>query len=322
MTPIAHGLRPVDAVEATIVVDGSIDILLAPVGPAKRPPLAHDWSERDQLRAEHGYGLLLRTRTGDAWHTILYDVGLGRDTLLWNATILGLDLTAVEAIVVSHGHADHHGGLEGAVARQGRAGLPIILHPDALLDRRVVFPNGVEIAMPPPSTNDLERAGARVLAEPGPSLWAGDTMLVSGQVARTTEFETGFPLQQRRDGESWTPDTWIWDDQNVVVNLRDRGLVVFSSCSHAGAVNVLRHAQAQTGVERVHAFVGGMHLTGGLFEPIIPTTMDAIAAIGPDYLVPGHCTGFRAVAEVVTRFPERYLASSVGTRLVFEAAAG
>ncbi len=319
MAAIGIGLKPVDAVEATIVVDSSIDLLLASGGPARRPPLAHDWSERDQLRAEHGYGLLLRTRVGDDWHTILYDLGLGRDTLLWNATILGLDLAAAEAIVVSHGHADHHGGLEGAIAKRGRAGLPVVLHPDALLHRRVVFPTGVEIAMPPPNRNDIERDGARVLAEPGPSLWGGETFLVSGQVARTTDFETGFPLQQRRDGEGWTPDTWIWDDQNVVVNVRGQGLVVFSSCSHAGAVNILRNAQALTGVGRVHAFVGGMHLTGGLFERIIPATMDAIAAIAPDYLVPGHCTGFRAVAEVVSRFPDRYLASSVGTRFVFEA---
>ncbi len=194
-----------------------------------------------------------------------------------------------------------------------------MLHPDALLDRRVVFPTGVTISMPPPSTNDVEREGGRVLAEPGPSLWADDSMLVSGQVARTTDFERGFPLQQRRDGDGWTPDTWIWDDQNVVVNVRGRGLVVFSSCSHAGSVNVLRNAVATTGVERVHAFVGGMHLTGGLFESIIPATLDAIETIGPDYVVPGHCTGYRALAEIVTRFPERYIASSVGTRLTFEA---
>ncbi len=86
---LAHDLREVDAVEATILVDSSIDILLPSGGPARRPPLAEDWSERDQLRAEHGYGLLLRTRTGDTWRTVLYDVGLGRDTLLWNAAILG-----------------------------------------------------------------------------------------------------------------------------------------------------------------------------------------------------------------------------------------
>jgi 7,8-dihydropterin-6-yl-methyl-4-(beta-D-ribofuranosyl)aminobenzene 5'-phosphate synthase len=97
--------------------------------------------------------------------------------------------------------------------------------------------------------------------------------------------------------------------------------VVFSSCSHAGSVNVLRNAITTTGVERVHAFVGGMHLTGGLFESIIPATLDAIETIGPDDVVPGHCTGYRALAEIVTRFPERYIASSVGTRLTFEAPA-
>jgi 7,8-dihydropterin-6-yl-methyl-4-(beta-D-ribofuranosyl)aminobenzene 5'-phosphate synthase len=314
------GLRAVDEVAITIVVDGSVDILLASGGPARRPPLAHDWSERDPLRAEHGYGLLIETRVGEERHALIYDCGLGRDTFLYNCDVLGIRPAEVEGIVLSHGHADHHGGLEGVFRRYGRSGLPIVLHPDAHLRRRVVFPTGATIAMPPPRTGDVEREGGRVLDEPGPSLWCGDTILVSGQVARTTPFEKGFPLQEMADGDGWAADTWIWDDQNVIVNVRDRGLVVASSCSHAGAVNVLLNARALTGVERVHAFVGGMHLTGGLFEPIIGPTMEAIEAIGPDHLVPGHCTGYRAFAAASTRFPDAFIASSVGTRLVFGAA--
>lgn len=319
MPPEGAALKPVDRVDVTVVVDSSVDILLPSGGPVTRPPLAFDWSAADQLRAEHGYSLLVRTWLGDESHSLVYDAGLSPTTFLWNCDVLEIRPNEIEAIVLSHGHADHHGGLEAVYGRYGRVGLPVVLHPDARLERRVVFPTGTTIHMPPPSVNDLEREGARVLDEPGPTLWGGDTMLLSGQVERTTRYETGFPFQQRQEGLEWVPDTWIWDDQNLVVNVRDRGLVVMSGCSHAGAVNVMRNARRLTGVDRVHAFIGGMHLTGGIFEPIIPATMDDIDAIAPDHLVPGHCTGYKAVAEVVTRFPDRYLASSVGSRYSFTA---
>jgi 7,8-dihydropterin-6-yl-methyl-4-(beta-D-ribofuranosyl)aminobenzene 5'-phosphate synthase len=182
-----------------------------------------------------------------------------------------------------------------------------------------VFPTGTVARMPPPSTSDLEREGARILAEDGPSVWGGDTMLLSGRVERMTEYEKGFPLQERRDGDGWVKDTWIWDDQNVTVHVRGLGLIVMSACSHAGAVNVLRQARRLAGDAPVHAFIGGMHLTGGLFEPIIDRTLEDLAAIGPRVVVPGHCTGFRATATVVTRMADRYVASSVGSRYRFEA---
>ena len=94
-------------------------------------------------------------------------------------------------------------------------------------------------------------------------------------------------------------------------------MVVLSSCSHAGAINVLEHSRRLTGVQHVHAFVGGMHLTGGLFEPIIPQTIEALSSLAPDVLIPGHCTGWRAMGMVLTRFPNRNVPSNVGTRLHF-----
>lgn len=310
-------LLPVDAADVTILVDNFSDVLLPDMKKAHRPPLAWDWTEREQLRAEHGYSLLITTEREGQRSSILYDAGLGRETVQHNMDVLEIRPGDLRAIVLSHGHADHHGGLEGIVRRIGRRGLPLLLHPDVWKDRKVVMPTGVEFHLPPPSHNDLDREGVDIIEERGPSLLLDGTVLVTGQVERTTDFEKGFPLQWARAGEGWEPDVWVWDDQAVVVYVKDKGLVVLSSCSHFGIINVLRHAQRMTGVERIHAVVGGMHLTGAIMEPVIPRTLDELAALCPDLLVPGHCTGWKATHELARRLPDAYIQSSVGTRLHF-----
>jgi len=310
-------LQPVDAADVTILVDNSIDILLPSNETAHRAPLAYDWSEREQLIAEHGYSLLLTVQRKGRTESILYDAGLGRNTVLHNMDILEVQAKDLRAFILSHGHADHHGGLEGIFQRVGRHNMPLILHPDVWRDRRIVFPTGVEIHMPPPSHSDLDHEGVAIIEERGPSLLLDGMVLVTGQVERVTDFEKGFPLQQARTDSGWEPDTWIWDDQAVVCHVKDKGLVVLSSCSHAGVINVLRHAQRLTGIDKVYAFVGGMHLTGGLFEPIIPRTITELISIGPGIVVPGHCTGWKATHEVARQLPDAYIQTSVGTRLHF-----
>lgn len=311
-------LLPVDAADVTILVDNAIDILLPDSGPAHRPPLAQNWSEREQLRAEHGYATLLTVERDGRRTSMLYDAGLGRDTLLHNMDVLALSAADLRAVVLSHGHADHHGGLEGVYRRLGRSRAPLVLHPDAWRFRRVVFPTGAEMDMPPPSHNDLDREGVEIIEERGPSLLLDGTVLVTGQVERTTDFEMGFPPHQARtESGGWEPDTWIWDDQGVVCHVREKGLVVLSSCSHAGVINVLRHARRITGVDTIHAFVGGLHLTGAIMEPLIPRTLHELAAINPAIVVPGHCTGWKATHELSRALPEAYVQTSVGTRLHF-----
>ena len=261
------------------------------------------------------------TRNGRR-QSILYDAGLGRDTVTHNADVLGLRLGDICSVVLSHGHADHHGGLEGLFRRLSMRRMPVVLHPDIWRERRVVFPTGNEISMPPPSRGDLDREGWDIVEERGPSLLLDDAILVTGQVPRVTDFEKGFPLQQARDEHGgWEPDTWIWDDQAVVVHVAGLGLIVLSSCSHAGAINVLKHAQRITGVDRVHAFIGGLHLTGGLFEPIIPRTIAELAALHPVLVAPGHCTGWRATHELSRQLPDAYAQPSVGTTFAFAAPA-
>lgn len=309
-------LAPVDSVEVTILVDNVSDALLAPTAVAARPRLTLD-CDRDQLLAEHGYSVLVTVGVAGNRETILYDAGFTKNTAIHNLDVLQQPVNHLRAIVLSHGHADHHGGLVGMVSRVGRRGLPLVLHPDAWLDRKLIFPDGTEVAAPPPSRMDLDREGVQLIEERGPTLLLDDHVLITGQVERVTDFEPGFPIQYRRSPNGWEPDYLVADDQGVIINVRDRGLVVLSSCSHAGVVNVLLNARQITGVDHIHAFIGGCHLSGALMEPVIPRTMEEFVKLGLDWIVPGHCTGWKATHALARLMPEAFVQSSVGTRLRF-----
>ncbi|HEY1386953.1 MAG TPA: MBL fold metallo-hydrolase [Ktedonobacterales bacterium] len=314
----AVNLIPVDSADVTILDDNYFDLLLAGSEIAQRPPIRWDSFTDPSLRAEHGYALLLTVRRDGASASILYDAGLGRDTVQYNMDVLGLSVGDLRAVALSHGHADHHGGLEGMFRRIGRRGMPLVLHPDVWRERKIVFPTGVEMHLPPPSHNDLDREGVEIIEERGPSLLLDGTVLITGQVERVTDFEPGFPIQQARTAEgAWEPDVWVWDDQAVVCHVKGKGLLVLTSCSHSGVINVMLHARRITGIDQVYGLVGGMHLTGGLMEPLIPRTLAELATLAPSVVVPGHCTGWKATHELARQMPSAYIQSSVGTRLHF-----
>ncbi|MGB6772386.1 MAG: MBL fold metallo-hydrolase [Candidatus Dormiibacterota bacterium] len=309
-------LRPVDALEVTVIMDLYLDVLMGGQEGVQRIKLAYDWADHDSLLAEHGFSALLTTETNGERSSVLYDGGLSPLALQHNLDVMQIDVTNLRSIAISHGHIDHHGGLEGLFRRHGRMKLPLIIHPDAWKDRKLVLPTGAEMHLPPPSRNDLEREGLTVVEERGPSLLIDGNLLVSGQVERVTAYEKGIPVQFARAKGDWEPDPWTWDDQNVVVNVRDRGLVIVSGCSHAGVVNVVRNAQRLTGENRVAGLIGGFHLTGGLFEPLILDTVADLAALKIQRLVPAHCTGWRATHELARTLPGAFVQPSVGT--VFE----
>jgi 7,8-dihydropterin-6-yl-methyl-4-(beta-D-ribofuranosyl)aminobenzene 5'-phosphate synthase len=314
----AVSLIPVDSADVTILDDNYFDLLLASSEMAQRPPIRWDSLTSASLRAEHGYALLLTVWRDGASASILYDAGLGRDTVQYNMDVLGLAVGDLRAVALSHGHADHHGGLEGMFRRIGRRGMPLVLHPDVWRERKIVFPTGVEMRLPPPSCNDLDREGVQIIEERGPSLLVDSTVLITGEVERVTEFEPGFPIQQARTAEGdWEPDIWVWDDQAVVCHVNGKGLLVLTSCSHAGVINVVRRARRLTGVEQVYGLVGGMRLTGGLMEPLIPRTLAELVTIAPSVVAPGHCAGWRETHELARQMPAAYIQSSVGARLHF-----
>ncbi|MBI3245577.1 MAG: MBL fold metallo-hydrolase [Deltaproteobacteria bacterium] len=309
-------LKEVDTVEILTILDNTVDMLLPDAAKAKRPPRSPDVLTKESLIAEHGFSALVKVTNGNTSESLLFDAGLSRRGLIHNMDVLEIKPKEFHSIVLSHGHADHTRGLMGMVERLGEKKMPLLLHPDAFLDRKVIFPDGHEINLPPPDRRILSQDGIEFIEERGPSYVLGGLVLVTGQVHRTTDFETGFPLHYARQGDEWKKDPYIHDDQAVVVNVRNKGLVILTGCGHAGAINTIRQAQELTGEQRVHAVIGGFHLSGPLFEPIIAPTVAALKAMNPELIVPAHCTGWKAVHAIARELPQAFVQNSVGTRFV------
>lgn len=318
--PIA--LEPVDVVVTTLV-DNVYDALLISDDSITRVPLAAGTAQAPQfepgctnvgLMAEHGFSALVTVRRGDTTTSVLFDTGLSPDAMVTNAGRLGLDLSGVHAVVLSHGHFDHAGGLAALAGRRGTRSLPAVVHPLVWTRRRLALPGGAD-DLPTLSKRALAGEGFDVIERRQPSLVADGSILITGEVDRTTDFEHGMPpAHQRWTGTAWEPDPLILDDQALVVNVRGKGLVIVTGCGHAGAVNIVRHAQRLTGVPRLHALLGGLHLGGAFFTPGIGPTVRALTELAPDLLAPGHCTGWRAQHALAAALPGSWVQGSSGTR--------
>jgi 7,8-dihydropterin-6-yl-methyl-4-(beta-D-ribofuranosyl)aminobenzene 5'-phosphate synthase len=274
----------------------------------------------DALRAEHGFSCLVTIEKAGRSVRVLFDAGLTPDGLVENMRRLDISAHDIDIVVLSHGHWDHTTGMHGLVQELGSTSLPVLIHPEFWSRRRVALPGRDPIELPSTSKSALEGAGFEIVEQRQPSFLLDGSLLVTGEVDRTTEFEQGFPVHQaHRDGH-WQPDPLILDDQALVANVRGQGLVVLTGCGHSGIVNILRYVQKLTGESAFHAVIGGFHLNGPLFEKIIEPTCDALAAFSPDWLVPTHCTGWRAMQALAARMPDAFIQNGVGTRFEFPTA--
>jgi 7,8-dihydropterin-6-yl-methyl-4-(beta-D-ribofuranosyl)aminobenzene 5'-phosphate synthase len=328
-------LEPVDEMSVLTVCDNTVDLLLTNEGPAKRialagpgpdipmlpAPLLQPGQARDVPLAQHGFSALVEIRKGGQVHRLLFDTGVTPAGCVENLLRLGQDPAGIEAIVCSHGHFDHTTGLSGLIGRVGRANLPVLIHPEFWTRRRLAVPGGDPFELPTTSRRALEQAGFDIIEQQQPSFLYDQSVLITGEVDRVTRFEKGFPIHQAWRGGSWQPDPLILDDQALIVNVAGRGLVVLTGCGHAGVINICRYAQRLTGTAKLHAVIGGFHLSGRLFEPVIADTVSALEQLAPDVIVPAHCTGWKATHAIARRLPAAFIQSSVGTTFHLTAAA-
>ena len=267
-------------------------------------------THRQMPVAEHGFSMLVRVFTDSTCYSILFDTGVSADGLIVNAQRMGIDLREVNIIVLSHGHYDHFGGLQAAVAAINKPNLPIITHENMFKPHGSDGPCGVRSH---PVFPDFEQLSpAKVINTKEPCLIAGQSVLVTGEIPRKTSFERGCGLNRvLRDG-IWEPDRWVLDDRALVVNLKGRGLVVILGCAHAGLINTVRYAQEVTGVAAVYGVIGGFHLAGLENEKLISQTFAELKQLNPQLIIPCHCTGWRANYVLAELFPQVYIHNSVG----------
>lgn len=330
-TLVAASLRPVDSLEVLVLVDNVSDSLsTVPPGVINenatlRKAGMREMSGEAKCCAHHGLSLVLAARSGDEVRHVMFDAGPEAYTVTRNGDRLGVPFKDIEAVALSHGHWDHGGGLPEAVrlifgANGGRR-VPVHVNDGMFVQRASRLPDGSALPMkdvPRPET--LQTAGAEVISSPQARLIGSGFFYLSGDIPRVTSYEKGLPGQMKRsaDGSEWEPDPWIRDERYLAANVKDKGIVVFSMCSHAGVVNVLRDAQSLFGGAPLHAVMGGFHLAGQGVEAIIPETILDLLSFGLKRIVPAHCTGWRASTALANACDEGVLLpSAVGRTFVF-----
>lgn len=314
-------LAPVDRVEILTLQDNTIDLTAMDDGPViQRARPVKDGEIKNSILAEHGFSALVSAFVAGRTRRLLFDFGFSALGAALNADALDLDLADVEAMVLSHGHMDHFGGLQALAKRVNRPGIELVLHPEAFRRSRFLqTPGGKRNYLPSLSKEFLASAGVKAADSREPRLLMDGTILFLGEVPRTTPFETGSPALQYDDDEGQARPDALQDDSAVVAHVKGKGLVVLSGCAHSGIVNTVAHARNVTGVDRVHAVMGGFHLTGAPRDTVLEPTADALKALDPDYVVPVHCTGREAVMHFERAMPEKFLLNMSGTRLTFAA---
>jgi 7,8-dihydropterin-6-yl-methyl-4-(beta-D-ribofuranosyl)aminobenzene 5'-phosphate synthase len=315
-----YTLNQIDKLEIWTLEDNYIDLVSGDNSAvvARAVPVK-DMQMTNSILAEHGFSAIVTTTTKDKPRTMLFDFGFSEDVVARNAAALGVDLTKVEVAALSHGHMDHFGGLAQVAARIGKKGLELILHPAAFRRNRYVEPiQDVKVRLPALEEEEVEAAGLKITKVKEPLLLLDGDVLFLGEIPRGTSFEKGLPyaFYEEKGQKLWDP---IEDDTGVVMNLGGKGLVVLSGCAHSGIINTVEYAREITGINKVHAIMGGFHLTGPAFEPIIDDTVESIKQIDPDYVIPTHCTGRKAVLAFEKAMPSQFLVNMSGTKLTFAA---
>ncbi|KAI5460233.1 beta-lactamase-like protein [Mariannaea sp. PMI_226] len=338
-----YTLAEVDSMEIAIVVTDEIDQFshsqydgVKQVGSMSQIPMDplrpndHRHGANAEMKMSNiccgafGFSAAITVTKDNKKHTLLFDTGPEEDVWERNAMRMRLNAGAIEHILLSHWHRDHSGGLLRAVSMinaQKDASQPKVIvdvHPDRPEFRGIATPLGDIFSMEANPTFDaIRQAGAVIVKEDQVHTVLEDTFLISGSIPRTTAYETGIRGGVRFDeGTSqWVSDSQILDERLVMCNVKGKGLVVFTGCSHAGVINTALHAQELGGDNPLYTIVGGYHLADAPTEKL-ESTMADMKKLRPQVLMPGHCTGWRFKFLINQEMPTRLVPCFSGSRYV------
>ncbi|MGE5863245.1 MAG: MBL fold metallo-hydrolase [Nitrososphaerales archaeon] len=338
-------LQEVNNINITILVDNITDRLLPSLSLVKRPILISNKRFNKPPIAEHGFSTLVEIsyqyKDKKILKKFLFDTGVSKNGIIYNSNIFGINFEDIETIILSHGHFDHISGLVNVLKKINRP-IEIITHPDAFLRRWIVFPDGRKARMDILDEEEVKDFGGIIIKNNSinylPRLKTkinynndadnnmlnknknkNNRVLITGEIPRVTKFEKGFPLQYKegKDENDLIADPFVKDDQALVMLLKNKGLVILTGCGHAGIINTVNYATKVTGIKKVYAIIGGFHLTGEGYEESIPLTISELLKINPEYIIPCHCTGWKASNEIIKSMPQKYIQTSVGSTFCF-----
>ncbi len=315
-------LLEVDKVEILTLQDNYVDITaMDNSAVVQRASPLQNMQLKNSILAEHGFSALVTVHADGKASSLLFDFGFSEDGAVRNAEMLGANIGSVKAMVLSHGHPDHTGGFRkfSSLIGADRRGIEFVCHPGVFMKPRYLkFGEEFKVYFPEFTKDTVLTEGFTLRESVDPCLLLGSQVMFFGEIPRLTDFEKGFPIAHRLEEgkEKWDS---IEDDSGIAMNVKGRGLVVLTGCAHAGIINTVRHAMTVAGVDKVYAVVGGFHLSGPFFEPIIERTIGELKAIDPLYVVPTHCTGRNAILNIEREMRGQFILNMSGTKMTFSA---
>jgi len=305
----------VDKLVITIITDNYYDTLRPSTEFAKR----HYIGPGSSLHAEHGLSYHVETVMDGQSHAFMFDYGADLHGVCKNMEVLQIDVERLEALGLSHGHWDHWGNMVGFLKSQRdklQEGIPLYVGEDAFAHRFAQRPNGLS-DLDQLRREEIEELGFVKIVEIGAPTQIVPGAYLTGHIERTTDYEKSKPTMLIKRADKLEPDAFT-GEQGLIFNVKGKGLVVVTSCAHCGVVNTIRHAQKVAGVDKIHAILGGFHLTGASPELIQRTVAD-IKAFAPDHIIPMHCTGFETISLLANEMPDQFFLNTVGTQYTFGA---
>jgi len=266
---------------------------------------------------QHGVSFFLEARSGEIVRRVLVDVAQHPDPLLENMRLLGIEPESIDTVVLTHCHYDHTQGLTRILEQIGRPDIPVIAHPDLF---RLNFSESPELrhigVMNGDGPEEITAAGGRLYLVRD-SLQIVPGLRTSGEVPRVTAYENKETnLKTLRDGRIVIDE--MWDELSVYASVRGVGTVIVTGCSHAGVVNITRHAKQVAPGGAVAGIIGGFHLIEA-DRTRIDHTVEDLAREDVAHIYAGHCTGFPAQAALHTKFGDAFTPLHTGQRFEFPA---